>query len=52
MNLGSTHAHRFIGLTDINQIKSILREIGLNVWQEIKDLPKTATPDWLETLEG
>jgi len=23
--LGSTHAHRFIGLTDMNQIKAILR---------------------------
>jgi hypothetical protein len=50
MNL-SSHAHRFIGLTDLNQIKAILREIGANVLEEVKDLPKTATPHWLEELE-
>jgi hypothetical protein len=51
MNLGSTHAHRFIGLTDMNQIKAILREIGLNVLQEVKDLPEIVHPNWLEELE-
>jgi hypothetical protein len=50
-NLGSTHAHRFIGLTDMNQIKAILREIGLNVLQEVKDLPEIVHPNWLEELE-
>ena len=50
MNLTS-HDHRFIGLTDLNQIKAILREIGVNVLQEVKDLPKTANPNWLEELE-
>ena len=50
MNLES-HAHKFIGLTDPNQAKQILRAIGLNVLQEVKDLPKTAAPDWLEELE-
>ena len=43
--------HKFVNLTDPNQAKQILRAIGLNVLQEVKDLPKTATPDWLETLE-
>jgi hypothetical protein len=52
LNLGSTHAHKFIGLTDLNQIRSILREIGLNVLQEVKDLPKTATPGWLKEVEA
>ena len=52
INLGSSHAHKFIGLTDLNQIRQILREIGLNVWQEVKDLPKTADKDWLKTLEA
>jgi hypothetical protein len=51
MNLGSTHAHRFIGLTDMNQIKAILREIRLNVLQEVKDLPEIVHPNWLEELE-
>ena len=50
MNLES-HAHKFVNLTDPNQAKQILRAIGLNVLQEVKDLPKTATPDWLETSE-
>jgi hypothetical protein len=52
LNLGSSHAHKFIGLTDLNQIRQILREIGLNVLQEVKDLPKTATPDWLKEVEA
>ena len=52
INLGATHAHKFIGLTDINQIKAILRAIGLNVLQEVKDLPKTATPGWLKEVEA
>ena len=51
MNLGSTHAHRFIGLTDMNQIQAILREIRLNVLQEVKDLPEIVHPNWLEELE-
>jgi hypothetical protein len=51
VNLGSTHAHRFIGLTDMNQIKAILREIRLNVLQEVKDLPELVHPNWLEELE-
>ena len=51
MNLES-HAHKFVNLTDPNQAKQILRAIGSNVLQEVKDLPKTATPDWLETLEN
>ena len=51
MNLTS-HDHRFIGLTDLNQIKAILREIGLNVLQEVKDLPKTVNPNWLRELEA
>ena len=50
MNLESD-AHKLVNLTDPNQTKQILRAIGLNVLQEVKDLPKTATPDWLETLE-
>ena len=51
VNLGSTHAHRFIGLTDMNQIKAIPREIRLNVLQEVKDLPEIVHPNWLEELE-
>ena len=47
MNLES-HAHKLVNLTDPNQAKQILRAIGSNVLQEVKDLPKTATPDWLE----
>ena len=51
LNLTS-HAHKFIGLTDPNQIKAILREIGLNVLQEVKDLPKTVNPNWLKEVEA
>ena len=51
MNLGSTHTHRFIGLSDMNQIKAILREIRLNVLQEVKDLPEIVHPNWPEELE-
>ena len=39
MNLES-HAHKFVNLTDPNQAKQILRAIGSNVLQEVKDLPK------------
>ncbi len=49
MNLQS-HAHKFIGLTDINQIKTMLREIGLSALNEIRDLPNTVEPDWLKKL--
>jgi len=53
VNLGSTHAHRFIGLTDMNQIKAILREIRLNVLQEVKGFAEIVHPNWLEgTGEG
>ena len=47
----SSHAHKFIGLTDLNQSKAILREIGLHVLEEVKDLPNVVNPSWLETLE-
>jgi hypothetical protein len=52
LNLGSSHAHKFIGLTDLNQCRQILREIGLSVLNEIKNLPLAVSdPNWLETLE-
>jgi len=51
INLGSTHAHKFIGLNDVNAAKKILREIGLNVLAEIRDLPKTVNPGWLKEVE-
>jgi hypothetical protein len=50
INLDS-HAYRFMGLTDITEAKQLLREIGLNVLNELKDLPKTADKDWLKTVE-
>ena len=50
MNLES-HAHKFLNLTDPNQARQILRAIGLNVLQEVKDLPKTVNnPNWLKKL--
>jgi hypothetical protein len=52
LNLGSSHAHKFVGLTDLNEIRQILRSIGLNVLQEVKDLPKTVKPNWLGELEA
>jgi hypothetical protein len=52
LNLGSSHAHKLIGLTDLNQIRQILRSIGLSVLQEVMDLPKTAAPGWLKEVEA
>jgi hypothetical protein len=51
MNLQS-HGHRFLGLTDINQARQLLHEIGLSVLSEIRDLPKTVNPGWLKEVEA
>jgi hypothetical protein len=45
------HAHKLVGL-DADQMRKALREIGISTLNEIKDLPKTIEPGWLEELEA
>jgi len=45
-----SHAHKFTG-TEINLARKILREIGLSVLNEIRDLPNCVEPGWLQKVE-
>jgi hypothetical protein len=46
------HAHRFIGLTDSNEIRALLHELAVNALNEIADLPNAVTdPKWTEKIE-
>jgi hypothetical protein len=48
----SSHARKFLGLTDAAQASKILRELAISILNEIKDLPtKVTDPNWLESLE-
>ena len=50
LNLPS-HAHKLVGL-DADQMRKALREIAVSTLNEIKDLPKTIEPGWLEALDA
>jgi hypothetical protein len=51
LNLPS-HAHKLVGLSDVNQIRKILREIAISALNEVKDLPNQITdPNWLRRLD-
>jgi hypothetical protein len=47
----SSHAHKFTG-TEISLARKILREIGLSVLTEIRDLPNCVEEGWLAKVEG
>ena len=52
LNLPSTYARRFLGLTEVNLVQDLLRELSLSLLSELKDLPNTVTdPNWLLKLE-
>jgi hypothetical protein len=53
LNLPQSFTRRFVGLTDVNQASTILREMSIGVLESIKDLPsKITNPHWLEELEN
>ena len=46
------HAHRFIGLTDQNQIRALLHELAVNALNEVANLPEAVIdPKWADKLE-
>lgn len=52
LNIPSTYSRRLLGVTDIQAMQTLLREMSISILNELKDMPKKITdPNWLNTLE-
>jgi hypothetical protein len=52
LTIPQTYSRRLLGLSDVTQMNKFLKEMAIDILNEIKDLPqKVVDPHWLEELE-